>query len=66
MGKLYQLVIENIYTDNRYNIVSLGNDPRSVHKHVMYNVISQNERIVTISISDREVFHDSVGFITKK
>jgi hypothetical protein len=66
MGKLYQLVIENIYTDNRYNIVSLGNDPRSVHKHVMYNVISQNERIVKISISDREVFHDSVGFITKK
>ena len=48
MGKLYQLVIENIYIDKRYDIVSFGDDPRSVHKHVLCNVISQNERIVIL------------------
>ena len=66
MGKLYQLVIENVYTKDRYDITSFGDDPRSVHKHVLFNVISQNERIVQIQFENRQIFHDSIGFISKK
>ena len=66
MGKLYTLEIENIYTSDRYDIKSFGHETREVHKHVLLNVISQNERIVKMILDNREVFHDSVGFITKK
>ena len=66
MGKLYQLVIENIYSKDRYSITSFGNDPRNVHKHVLYDVISKNERILEIVLNDRQLFHDSVGFVSKK
>jgi hypothetical protein len=66
MGKLYQLVIENIYSQDRYDITSFGDEAQAVHKHVLYNVISKNERIVKIYFKGIEIFHDSVGFIPKK
>ena len=65
MGKLYQLQIENIYSKDRYEITSFGEDPREVHKHVLVSVISQNERIVEIKYEKKSVFKDHVGFFTQ-
>tara|TARA_Y100000592_G_C5417538_1_gene291454 strand:+ start:169 stop:372 length:204 start_codon:yes stop_codon:yes gene_type:complete len=62
MGKLYQLQIENLYSKDLYDITSFGDDPREIHKHVLMDVISRNERIVKITHEDKVVFNDSKGF----
>ena len=62
MGKLYQLIIENNYSKEKYDITSFGNDPREVHKRVMFDVISLNETIIQIKFEDQIVFHNDKGF----
>lgn len=64
MGKLYKLDINNIFTGATYEITAFGDEPREVHKRVLYDVISHNEKILTIFDSDEEkIFDDSIGFI---
>ena len=59
-------LIKNIYSNATYNITSFGADDREVHKHVLYDVISQNECILKIYYKKRCVFDDEIGFISKK
>jgi hypothetical protein len=66
MGKIYTVEIKNIYLDTSYCITSFGDDPRSVHKHVLFKVISRNEIIMSIHYNQQCVFDDEIGFISKK
>jgi|SaaInlStandDraft_2_1057019.scaffolds.fasta_scaffold141429_2 hypothetical protein len=65
MGKLYNVTIQNIITDRVYSITSFGTSPQSIHKHVLYKVVSRNEKILYISLDDTQVFDNDTGFFTE-
>jgi hypothetical protein len=64
MGKLYKLDIKNRFTGATYEITAFGDGPRTVHKKVLYDVISNNEQILSIIDDTQEkVFDNDVGFL---